>query len=384
MCSEEKFQKLFDNPAKCSGQQVQKYHRTLLKGFSKNGQVQVEAISKLPVNHQNCKKKFIRGSQEIWNGIRLRYLPTCNLPQIGNLYQLFMAFLITFFSISRKNSVVMIDVLNISMNRGVLMACALKGVKTIGIVTDLPEMLVDNKKSMFVKQGKRIISLCDAYVLLTEAMNEVVNPKKNKPYVVVEGQVDSGMIYKENELKNKDKIRVCLYSGSLNKIHGIKYLVDGFILANLPQTELHIFGEGDYAEELQEVCKTNHNIKYYGVRYNDEVVSAQIRASLLINPRPTNQEFVKYSFPSKNLEYMVSGTPVLTTRLPGMPSEYKPFVYILDDETSQGMCICLQKIFQQSDRMLHEFGKKAKEFVLQNKTGEIGAKKIVDLLISII
>ena len=29
---------------------------------------------------------------------------------------------------------------------------------------------------------------------------------------------------------------------------------------------------------------------------------------------------------------MVSGTPVLTTKLPGMPKEYDDYVYIIEDE----------------------------------------------------
>ena len=34
---------------------------------------------------------------------------------------------------------------------------------------------------------------------------------------------------------------------------------------------------------------------------------------------------------------MVSGTPVLTTVLPGMPKEYYPYVYLLEDETPEGV-----------------------------------------------
>lgn len=384
VCSEKKFQELFEDVTKCPGQQVQKYHRTLLKGFAQNEQVQMEIVSKLPISPSNYKKKLVRRMEENWSGLKLSYLPALNVSIIGNLFQAVMSFFSIYRSISKRDSVVAIDVLNISMNRGILAACALKGVKVIGIVTDLPEMLVEDKNSAFVLQGNKIISKCNAFVLLTEAMNEIVNPHKSKPYVVIEGQVDSGMIHKRNDLKDKYKERVCLYSGSLNRIHGIEYLVEGFLQANLPHTELHVYGEGDYSDELLEMCKLYRNIKYFGVKYNDAIVDAQIRATLLINPRPTNQEFVKYSFPSKNMEYMVSGTPVLTTRLPGMPAEYEPFVYILDEETSSGMCNCLQHILKESDDVLHDFGKRAKKFVLENKTGEIGAEKIVKMIMSLI
>ena len=34
---------------------------------------------------------------------------------------------------------------------------------------------------------------------------------------------------------------------------------------------------------------------------NDRVVEEQLRATLLVNPRPTTEAFTKYSFPSKNM-----------------------------------------------------------------------------------
>ena len=52
---------------------------------------------------------------------------------------------------------------------------------------------------------------------------------------------------------------------------------------------------------------------------NDEIVRLQCEATLLVNPRPSDKEFCKYSFPSKTIEYMASGTPVLMTKLPGVP-----------------------------------------------------------------
>ena len=70
-------------------------------------------------------------------------------------------------------------------------------------------------------------------------------------------------------------------------------------------------------------------VKYKGVAPNAVIVEEELKATLLVNPRPTGEEYTKYSFPSKNMEYMASGTPVLTTCLPGMPAEYNEYVYLL-------------------------------------------------------
>jgi glycosyltransferase involved in cell wall biosynthesis len=67
------------------------------------------------------------------------------------------------------------------------------------------------------------------------------------------------------------------------------------------------------------------------------------------------------------MEYMASGTPIVTTDLPGMPSEYKNFVYIFNNETVDGMYNTLKTILSQSRLELHNFGHKAKQFIQTNK-----------------
>ena len=78
------------------------------------------------------------------------------------------------------------------------------------------------------------------------------------------------------------------------------------------------------------------NVKPFDFDWNDFDPSIVI-ATLLINPRFSNEEYTKYSFPSKNMEYMASGTPILTTKLPGMPKEYYEYIYLFEEESIEGM-----------------------------------------------
>ena len=117
-----------------------------------------------------------------------------------------------------------------------------------------------------------------------------------------------------------------------------------------------------------------------GVKSNNEIVSDEQRASLLVNPRPSSPEYTKYSFPSKTMEYMASGTPVLMTKLPGMPKEYYPFIYTIDDETVEGVANALKAFFAipASDR--YRKGASAREFVLAKKSNIEQAKKIIEFI----
>ena len=75
--------------------------------------------------------------------------------------------------------------------------------------------------------------------------------------------------------------------------------------------------------------KNNEKIKYFGVIDFESILLRQKNTDLLINPRPSIDEYTKYSFPSKIMEYMASGTPVLTTKLSGIPMEYYDYYILL-------------------------------------------------------
>ena len=74
---------------------------------------------------------------------------------------------------------------------------------------------------------------------------------------------------------------------------------------------------------------------------------------------------------------MASGTPVLTTRLPGMPEDHKPHVYFIEQEDADGIKDALQKVLSQDAQTLHNFGVEAKEFVLKEKHNVAQAAKVL-------
>ena len=106
-----------------------------------------------------------------------------------------------------------------------------------------------------------------------------------------------------------------------------------------------------------------------------------MKAALLVNPRPTAPEYTKYSFPSKNMEYMASGTPLLTTHLASLPDEYIPYVYLIEDESVEGIAETIKTVLLLDRRELDEKGRKAQQFVFTKKTGKMQANRIVNSLI---
>ena len=77
---------------------------------------------------------------------------------------------------------------------------------------------------------------------------------------------------------------------------------------------------------------------------------------------------------------MASGTPLLTTKLPGMPEEYYPYVYLIEDESVDGYAKALKDALSHSDEELYHYGETAKSFVLNKKNYLEQAKRVTKLI----
>lgn len=258
------------------------------------------------------------------------------------------------------------------------------GVPVISIITDIPKHLVYGsgikgrmrniyKQMVFMSMIKK----SNGFVFLTEEMNKLLN-KKKKDYIIMEGLVDTSSIQQIKSCEVR-KGNVVLYSGALHIRYGIAKVIEAFKSDELKSYELHLYGAGDYEKNIKEICLHYPNIKYFGVVSNDEVIKKQMEADILINPRPINEEFVKYSFPSKNMEYMLSGTPVLTSDLPGMPEEYKKYVIILDVTSSDSIKRGILQAFSIPEEKRNQMGIAAKRFIESKKNNTVQARRIIEM-----
>lgn len=374
LISEKKMNLIIENSNNKPLQSIQKFHRLICEGIAKNG-ISVKTLSSIPMSQKISKKIFWFDKKEIVNEVEYTYMPFINLKIIR---QIFTSIGIVFKIIkeclkNKKEKIFICDILNTTIATSTLILSKIFKFKCVAIVTDLPENIGKgiNKKINELMQSKY-----DGYIILTQAMNEVIN-KNKKPYIVIEGIANIEMKNSENKIGNKYKNKVCLYAGGLYAKYGVKNLIDAFLELENKNIELHLYGSGELEEEIKKI--KDKRVKYFGVVSNEKVVQEELKATLLINPRFTNQEYTKYSFPSKNMEYMASGTPILTTKLPGMPKEYYKYIYIIEDESKNGMKNSLAKILNLPREELYEKGRKAKEFVLKYKNNNIQSKKIINL-----
>ncbi len=375
LVSAEAYSALFFRAGTKPSPAAQKYHSLMTRGLSQNG-AEVVALTAPPVSRLTSGRLFVCLPSGEQGGVSFRYLPVLQIPLVKHLITSAGAFFRA-LRFLRRDGYAVCDGLNIALCSGVRAAARLRRRPCVAIVTDVPEILFG--KTRTAAFNMRQLARFDGYVLLTEAMDALVNPR-GKPYIVAEGQVDASMAAHENRLEDKHPGKVCLYAGALHEKYGVVQLARAFLRVNDPNARLVFYGDGDAAQTIRALALEDARIECRGMADNAAVVEEECKATLLVNPRPSAEAFTAYSFPSKNLEYMVSGTPVLTTKLTGMPREYDAYAYLFADESVEGMADTLARTLSLPRESLHETGLRAKAFVLENKSNTAQAGRVLRFL----
>ena len=255
-------------------------------------------------------------------------------------------------------------------------------IKCCLLVTDLPEFMASNRSfltrlnsfiSLFIPKSNFDNSF-DGYILLADLM-KLRLPIGSKPYIIMEGIFNNTDKY---DFPYKERERVILYTGNLGQRYGLIDLFNAF--ENIPKSNYRLWlcGTGDTVDYIKDLEKRDKRVKYWGMVNREKIFELQRRATVLINPRHSNEEYTKYSFPSKTMEYMASGTPTLMCSLASLPELYKEHLYIFEDESVEGMSKKIEEICDKPQEELDSFGRSAAEFIMNYKTPKPQVKKIFD------
>jgi glycosyltransferase involved in cell wall biosynthesis len=261
-------------------------------------------------------------------------------------------------------------------------------IRTCLIVPDLPQFMnLSSSETMSYKFLKNIESVLieklrryvDSYVLLTEHMAGFLK-LENEPFVVVEGMVNVKEDNKMDvEMAQRSKSKTILYTGTLNEKYGVLDLLEAFSLIDKQNYRLQICGTGETEKIIQETAKRDKRIDFLGRVSREEAVKLQKRATVLINPRSNEGEFTKYSFPSKIMEYLVSGVPTIAYKLPGMPEEYNNYLFFIENNSIRSMKDTILNVCEMNSEELKQFGALAKRFVLKEKNNIKQVMKILSM-----
>lgn len=228
---------------------------------------------------------------------------------------------------------------------------------------------IDITKDMLPKMNK--------YVFLADRMSELI-PESKGNYIVVEGIAQS--IPEPPLKKGEVKEKTLLYTGALGKHTSIDHLLQAFVQTVNKDFRLVICGIGVLSPLVEEYCTKDDRIIYKGSIPRDEALELQKNSTAVINPRRPDIIDTAYSFPSKTIEYLLSGTPMIGYKLEGMPSEYYDYFYTIPEMDDNSMAKVITEVLSKPEEELYQKALSAYNFINNNKTAFIQTKKIIDYI----
>jgi|GEM_PF-2277533 len=357
----------------------------LLEQLSHYQDIDLKSITIYPTAAYPRGKVLVRRqSIHLFDAFYSRKVGFINLPIIKQIFET----LATYFEANRlvkKEGIKTIFTYNMYPQVG-LPAKWLKkkyGCEIVTLLADLPIDEAVGRKGFSVILRKyfdyltcNAILYCDKIITLNKYAVKLYAP--NSSYIVMEGGVElsnqKDMPVKEYKEKN------IVYSGALVEYNGIINLIKAMKYVKDQEVILHIYGRGQL-ENYVNYCTTKMpNVKYHGKVDNTRMMQIQREAYLLVNPRTVDDPIAMVTFPSKILEYMMSGTPVLTTKLNGFTEDYFDKMFFVEQNEP---IILANKINEIMCVPIDELDKKAllaKQFVLENKNWKKQCEKIYEFI----
>ena len=314
-----------------------------------------------------------------------------NLPVIKEIWST-VTLVVNLIKIFSQYTTNKIDVIINTPNNDLLNAVNLakfftrKKITQTVIIPDIPSMVTamdkqSKLKGMILKyrnkQSMKMVCSSNGLVLLTEAMMDFIN--RPMPHIVMEGLVDvESMDISIDERSSKKE--VILYTGTLRKIFGVMNLVQAFQNVNQDEVELWICGSGDSAEAIMEAASRDSRIHFLGLVDSQTALKMQRYATILVNPRTSDGEYTKYSFPSKTMEYLLSGKSVIINRLPGIPEEYYQYVYTPKDESIEAMAECISNVLTSDSDSRKAKAQSGRNFIISQKNSKVQTQRILEMI----
>ncbi len=129
---------------------------------------------------------------------------------------------------------------------------------------------------------------------------------------------------------------IVLFAGALSPVAGSSFLVEAFRQVKTREAELWICGRGTNPD-VERAVASDRRVKFWGLVRSEELQAIMHQAALFVNPRPSQLAENAHNFPSKVLEYLSYGKPVISTWTDGLSPAYREVLLLPDQETPHAL-----------------------------------------------
>jgi glycosyltransferase involved in cell wall biosynthesis len=202
------------------------------------------------------------------------------------------------------------------------------------------------------------------------------------PHIRVEGGITESSFPASQHIDSTSFVIVS--AGSLDEANGFRVLLAAFRDLRGDHYRLRIAGAGPLEAEVRRAAAQDSRIEYCGYLAFTDVLQLYGSADVLVNLRLTKSINTKYFFPSKLMEYMASGRPVISTCTGHVEEEFSDFTFLLREETPEGLAAAIQDVECLGKDAREQKGAMARDYVMANKTWGAQGRRVVRLIESLV
>ncbi len=372
------------------------YQQEMLEGLARAGLPASEIISIIPIpSYPKSDRLWVSACrEEIVEGAEVRLLPFLNVSPVKQA----MIGVFTVIELVRwgwrsrgvPNRVVFTYNLTVPPGLFTLIGAKLIGAKAVAALCDI-DVPGQTVPSGFIRRfnywmQKRLIPLFDGHIVAADATGQ--DFLANRPYLRMEGGISEEMISLTKDSSYKEQLPsqpFCIgFAGRVDETNGIPTLLGAFSLLEGGQYCLRIAGGGPLERQVREAAAHDSRIEYVGLVSVSEVLQLYGRSDVLVNMRITKTMDTKYFFPGKMMEYLASGTPVITTCTGHTEEEFGDFVYLLRDETPRGLATLIERVAGAEPEERRQLGLTARKYMLTHKTWDAQTKKVAHYILEVV
>jgi glycosyltransferase involved in cell wall biosynthesis len=134
------------------------------------------------------------------------------------------------------------------------------------------------------------------------------------------------------------------YTGKLCQSYGLELLLDAFVQADRSNWRLLISGWGEMEEQVRDFARKNPRVEYFGLLSSEDLAGLRQRADVLVNPKLTSTSTSDLAFPSKIVEYLGTGKPVISSNLPIFDAQFRRHLVIAQSDSPEELIRCLDQV----------------------------------------
>lgn len=169
-----------------------------------------------------------------------------------------------------------------------------------------------------------------------------------------------------------------LCAGTLNNDNGMDIILEFLKKSSIKNVRFDIYGTGDKLNDIIQISKTDSRLAYKG-NLTIEALNEEIaRADFLLNLRNPTSPTCAFSFPSKLIQYMGSGKPVISNIFPGLDSYYKDSLVLINDYSWVGLENTIKNL--PNEELSIQLGNSAKSLIKKENDWDILTDKLIDYL----